>query len=74
MDAKVTVAKRIRRARKERGWRQADLAQAIESNQRYISSRESGKVSMGVNIIGRIARALGKPIGYFFEEFEDGVK
>lgn len=70
-DVKKTVAKRIKMARLERDLKQSDLAEMLTVNQANIAKIESGRVSIGVETLARIAHALHKPIGYFFEEFED---
>ncbi len=70
MELKAIIAKRIRLARVERGWNQSTLAEAIASNQKYISRVESGKLNMSIDRLNQIAQALNKPIEYFFQKFD----
>jgi transcriptional regulator with XRE-family HTH domain len=71
MDTKRVVAKRIKLARVERELKQKDLADLLGVNQQNVTRFESGNVSIGVDTLARIAAALNKPVGYFFEEFDE---
>lgn len=67
MDTQAIVARRIRVARVERGLKQAQLAELIGTDQRYVSRIESGAVNIGVQTVALIAQMLNKPVGFFFE-------
>ncbi len=50
---------RIRRAREERGWKQADLGAKINEKVSVISQLESGAISPGDALVRKIEHALG---------------
>ncbi len=50
---------RIRRAREERGWKQADLGAKINEKVSVISQLESGAISPGDGLVRKIEHALG---------------
>lgn len=54
----------IRVARKEQGWTQEKLAEAIGVKRSVISKYESGAISPSIDTIQRIAVALGTDISY----------
>lgn len=68
---KHTVAKRIKLARIERDLKQAQLAELLGTNQQNIARIEKGEIGINVETLSRVAEVLHKPIGYFFEEFEE---
>jgi putative transcription factor len=50
---------RIRRAREDRGWKQADLGAKINEKVSVISQLESGAISPGDALVRKIEHALG---------------
>lgn len=60
------VARRVREARDEQGWTQADLAQRLGRTQTAVSLWEGGKRVPGLDDLLDLSRALGKELGYFF--------
>ena len=62
------VGKRIRAHRAERDVTLAQLAVEVDLTKGQLSKIENGKVSSPVSTLTRIARALGVPIGKFFED------
>ncbi len=50
---------RIRRAREERGWKQADLGAKINEKVSVISQLESGAISPGDALVRKVEHALG---------------
>ena len=60
------VARRIREARTDQGWTQADLARRTERTQAAVSLWESGKRVPGLDDLIDLAKALQKELGYFF--------
>jgi UDP-N-acetylglucosamine 1-carboxyvinyltransferase len=52
----------IRDARKQRGWTQNDLAEALDTSQSAITRIESGNQNLSLDMINRIAAALESPI------------
>jgi transcriptional regulator with XRE-family HTH domain len=57
--ARRVLARNIRRFRQARKMSQEDLAAAARLHQSQISDIESAKISVGIDIIQRLARALG---------------
>jgi transcriptional regulator with XRE-family HTH domain len=60
------VARRIREARNDQGWTQAELARRMERTQAALSLWEGGKRTPGLDDLIDIASALGKELSYFF--------
>jgi transcriptional regulator with XRE-family HTH domain len=60
------VARRIREARDEQGWTQAELARRTERTQAALSLWEGGKRIPGLDDLIDLASALQKELGYFF--------
>jgi DNA-binding XRE family transcriptional regulator len=58
----VGIAMRIVQLRKQQGISQTQLAEAAGTNQFHISKIESGAVSPTIDVLARIAAALGKRI------------
>ena len=67
MDAKK-FGKKIKTARVERDMTQDQLADAIQTKQKSISSYETGAAFPSLETLEKLARALKKPISYFFDE------
>jgi len=57
-DICITVGKRIRILRLERGWTQQILADHAELTREHLSELESGKKEIGLRALDRIAKAL----------------
>ena len=57
-DICIRLGKRIRELRKQRGWRQIDLAEHAGVNENYISDLETGKKEVCVRMIQKLARGL----------------
>ena len=58
-DICTSLGKRIRELRKERGWRQIDLAEQAGINENYVSDLETGKKEVCLRTLQVLARALG---------------
>lgn len=54
----VTVGRRIRALRKEKGWTQTDMAVCLDMNRGHISDIERGKREAGLITLQIIARGL----------------
>lgn len=59
------VGERIKRAREERGWTQAQLADAVNCSDAAIGNYESGRRGVGLDDLYKIAAALNRPFAYF---------
>lgn len=58
-DICISLGKRIRELRKERGWRQIDLAEQAGINENYVSDLEVGKKEVCLRTLQVLAKALG---------------
>ena len=68
---KRVIPNKIRDFRKEKGWRQVDLAQKLGILQSEVSDIETGKRKPNIYLAKRIAKVLGKDINDVFPEFYD---
>jgi transcriptional regulator with XRE-family HTH domain len=59
MEIEEVIATNVRRLRNARKWTQEALADKAHLSSRYVGAIERADVSARVNIIGRIADALG---------------
>jgi transcriptional regulator with XRE-family HTH domain len=62
------VARNLVRLRRARGFTQEQLAVAASVRQAQISEIESGKISVRIDSLERIAQALGVPFAELFDE------
>lgn len=63
---------RIKAARSEAGLTQEQLADAISKSVETISNAERGRVLTSVETLEAMARALGVPLAFFFDEYRGG--
>jgi len=63
MNICVKFGRRVRKARKERGLSQEELAHEAESNRTYISDVERGTRNPSIEVVERISGALGVTMG-----------
>jgi transcriptional regulator with XRE-family HTH domain len=61
-DASVRLGTRIRKLRKEKGWRQIDLAQHSGVHEVHISDIERGAREVCLNNLVALSKALGIPV------------
>jgi transcriptional regulator with XRE-family HTH domain len=71
MDNKA-LGERIKSVRTKRGWNGAQLAEKAGVTQGYMSRLERGLVSASVEVIRRIAVALGVPMSILLEGEPEG--
>ena len=62
------LARNVRRLRLARKWSQEELAAAARLHQVQISSIEAGKSNTTIDVLQRLARALGVPVAELFGE------
>ena len=55
-------ASRLRELRNSRGMRQSDLAQAAKITTSYVGRLESGGAAPGIDLVARLAKALGTSV------------
>ena len=65
MDLRPVFAANLRRLRYAKGLSQVDLARRAEVNRTYLSKLESGGIYPGLEVIGKLAIALGVGPGEF---------
>jgi transcriptional regulator with XRE-family HTH domain len=61
-DICVQFGERIRELRKERGWRQLDLAEQAGISENYVSDLELGRKEVCLRTIKALSEALGSSI------------
>jgi transcriptional regulator with XRE-family HTH domain len=66
----VRLGKRIRAIRKEKGWRQIDLAQHCGVREVHLSYLERGKREVGFNTLVAIAKGLGVKLSDLIRDVE----
>jgi transcriptional regulator with XRE-family HTH domain len=57
-DICIRLGKKIRELRRQRGWRQIDLAAHAELSKTHINELEAGKREVGLKALERLAEAL----------------
>jgi putative transcriptional regulator len=60
------IPNKIREFRKEKGWRQVDLAQKLGILQSEVSDIETGKRKPNIYLAKRIAKVLGRDVNEVF--------
>lgn len=68
----MSLGTRIKGLRTERGIRQNELAQKAGLTPSLVSQIESDKLTPSLHTLGRLAGALGVPIGTLFEQAPNG--
>lgn len=58
----------LRTLRAQRGWSQADLAQALEVSRQAVNAIETGKHDPSLPLAFRISRLFGMPIQDIFDD------
>ncbi|MCD8552749.1 helix-turn-helix transcriptional regulator [Seleniivibrio sp.] len=67
----VEIGKRIKDARKAKGWSQETLAEHVNIHATYMSQIETGKVNLTVNILKSIADNLEISMKDLVSEYHD---
>ena len=67
-DLKKQLGARVRKARREADLKQEELAEKLATSQAVISNVENGVSTIDAPDFPKWARALGKPIMYFYED------
>ncbi len=67
MDIKIRLGKNVRRIRRSKDLSQEALGHLSDTNRTYISDIERGLRNPSIEVVDRIAQALGIPIGQLFE-------
>jgi transcriptional regulator with XRE-family HTH domain len=72
-DICISLGERIRKLRKQKGWRQIDLAQQSGIHEVHISDLERGAREAGLRTILAIAQALGVSLSDLFRGVDPGL-
>ncbi len=67
----VEIGKRIKDARKAKGWSQETLAEHVNIHATYMSQIETGKVNLTINILKSIADNLDISMKDLVSEYHD---
>ncbi|GAB4323017.1 MAG: hypothetical protein Kow0010_04130 [Dehalococcoidia bacterium] len=62
------LGQRIRKARRDAGMSQGQLAESLNTTQSAISLYEAGQRSVGIDMLLNVARILNRPLHYFLGE------
>ena len=68
MDVKKLLGSNVRKARKNLGWTQEQLAYRSHLNPQYISRFELGQENVKVETLQKIAKVLKTEVGDLFKE------
>ncbi|XZE53976.1 helix-turn-helix domain-containing protein [Planctomycetaceae bacterium SH139] len=63
----------LKQARKSSGMTQTELAIKIAETQSFVSKVERGELRLDLVQLRSVCQALGKDLGEFIQEFEDGI-
>lgn len=63
----MTLGRKIKECRKEKGMTQEALAEALFTNKSTISEYENDKIDIKISVLMEIARALNTPVSYLVE-------
>jgi transcriptional regulator with XRE-family HTH domain len=74
MDGRALVAWNLRRIRVKRGLSQERLAYDAEVDRSYVGGLERREGNPTVDVLDRLARTLGVPVGELFREPAKGSK
>jgi transcriptional regulator with XRE-family HTH domain len=69
-DISIRLGKKIRDLRRQRGWRQIDLAAHAELSKTHICELETGKREVGLQTLERLAEALELKISDLMKAIE----
>jgi transcriptional regulator with XRE-family HTH domain len=69
--ASIRLGQRIRKLRREKGWRQIDLAEHSGVHEVHVSDLERGAREICLNNLVAIARTLGVSVSQLVEGIDD---
>ena len=70
-DICVRLGKKVRELRRERGWRQIDLAAHAELSKTHVNELEAGKREIGLRALERLAEALEVKVSDLMRQIEN---
>lgn len=62
------LGERIAQARKDRRWKQKELAAAVHVEPTTVSRWETGRHAPDIDVLEQVARALDRPLSYFVDD------
>lgn len=65
-DNRLRIGRRIVQLREEKDWTQLQLAEAADVQQATLSRIEKGTFSVGIDVLSRVAAALGCEVNLVF--------
>ena len=69
MNLRQTVARNLKRLRREKGMSQEELADRADTNRNYVGMIERSENAASIDMLEKLANALGvKPIDFFAED------
>lgn len=68
MDIHAVLSANVRKCRKRKGWSQERLAEESGLHRTYVSGVERGTRNPTIEIVGKLARALGVKAADLFKE------
>ena len=71
MNVKSQLGMRIVYLRKQKGWSQLDLAIESDVNRNYLSDLENGRRNPTIDVLEKIANALGVTLEFLFKGIVD---
>jgi transcriptional regulator with XRE-family HTH domain len=74
MEIRDVLALNLRRLRADQGLSQEDLADRADIDRTYISSLERSVYAAGIDVVDRLAKALGVSVADLLAPPEDGAK
>ncbi len=66
------VGERVRDARRDKGYPRRVLSERSGVSQRYLAQLEAGEGNISISLLDRVAKALGREIGWFLGAGESG--
>ena len=70
----MTIGQRVRKARKEKGYNQTELANALGKSLRTIQKYENGEIEISISMLNELARALDTTTTYLLGYKTETVK
>ena len=70
----MTIGQRVRKARKEKGYNQTELANALGKSLRTIQKYENGEIEISISMLNELAKALDTTTAYLLGYKTETVK
>ncbi len=70
----MTIGQRVRKARKEKGYNQTELANTLGKSLRTIQKYENGEIEISISMLNELAKALNTTTTYLLGYKTETVK